>query len=190
MKMTPCSSRSSRIWWYTTSDSYCAATPDTRRCFSASGMPSLSYVRLMSSGRSSQEVACFSVERTKYLMLSKSMPVRSEPHVGMGFLPNRLEGLEAQLEHPLGLVLERRDLAHHVLVEAALGRWRQRRRCRANRIRSCPATQWSRLGSWGRCQWMCSSSSFLQGWGERDGGRTHVRPLDECGQSLNVNVEN
>ena len=33
---------SSRIWWYTTSDSYWAATPATRRCFSASGMPSLS----------------------------------------------------------------------------------------------------------------------------------------------------
>jgi hypothetical protein len=42
MKITPCSSRSSRIWWYTTSDSYCAATPDTKRAFSASGMPSLS----------------------------------------------------------------------------------------------------------------------------------------------------
>ena len=44
----------------------------------------------MSSGRSSQLVACFSVERTKYLMLSKSMPDRSEPHVGMGFFSNRL----------------------------------------------------------------------------------------------------
>ena len=29
-------------WWYTTSDSYWAATPATRRCFSASGMPSRS----------------------------------------------------------------------------------------------------------------------------------------------------
>ena len=38
----------------------------------------------MSSGRSSHEVACFSEERTKYLMLSKSMPLRSEPHVGIG----------------------------------------------------------------------------------------------------------
>ena len=43
----------------------------------------------MSSGRSSQLVACFSVDRTKYLMLSKSMPLRSEPQVGIGFLPNR-----------------------------------------------------------------------------------------------------
>ena len=42
----------------------------------------------MSAGSSSQDVACFSVERTKYLMLSKSMPDRSEPHVGIGFLPN------------------------------------------------------------------------------------------------------
>ena len=42
----------------------------------------------MSSGSSSQDVACFSVDRTKYLMLSKSMPDRSEPQVGIGFLPN------------------------------------------------------------------------------------------------------
>ncbi len=38
----------------------------------------------MSSGRSSHEVACFSLERTKYLMLSKSMVARSEPQVGIG----------------------------------------------------------------------------------------------------------
>lgn len=38
----------------------------------------------MSSGRSSQLAACFSVERTKYLMLSKSMPARLEPQFGMG----------------------------------------------------------------------------------------------------------
>ncbi len=43
----------------------------------------------MSAGSSSQEAACFSVERTKYLMFSKSMVVRSEPHVGSGFLWNR-----------------------------------------------------------------------------------------------------
>src|SRR5680860_1303019 len=42
----------------------------------------------MSSGRSSHEEACFSVDFTKYLMLSKSMPVRSLPQVGIGFLPN------------------------------------------------------------------------------------------------------
>src|SRR5690606_21281879 len=40
-----------------------------------------------------QLVACFSVERTKYLMLSKSMPERSEPQLGMGFLPNRRSAL-------------------------------------------------------------------------------------------------
>ena len=40
----------------------------------------------MSCGRSSHVCACFSVERTKYLMLSKSMVDRSAPHVGMGFL--------------------------------------------------------------------------------------------------------
>ena len=42
----------------------------------------------MSSGRSSQVWACFSVERTKYLMFSKSIPERSAPQVGMGFLRN------------------------------------------------------------------------------------------------------
>ena len=42
----------------------------------------------MSAGRSSQVAACFSVDFTKYLMLSKSMPDRSEPHAGMGFLSN------------------------------------------------------------------------------------------------------
>src|SRR5665213_2249503 len=39
----------------------------------------------MSSGRSSQLSACFSVERTKYLMLAKSMPDRSAPQSGIGF---------------------------------------------------------------------------------------------------------
>ncbi len=38
----------------------------------------------MSSGRSSHEAACFSEERTKYLMLSKSMSSRPAPHVGSG----------------------------------------------------------------------------------------------------------
>ena len=42
----------------------------------------------MSEGRSSQEVACVSVERTKYLILSNSMPDRSGPQVGMGFFSN------------------------------------------------------------------------------------------------------
>src|SRR6188474_2784823 len=41
----------------------------------------------MSSGSSSQVWACFSVERTKYLMLSKSMPDRSAPQVGIGLRP-------------------------------------------------------------------------------------------------------
>src|SRR5262244_2259478 len=43
----------------------------------------------MSAGRSSQDAACFSVDRTKYLMFSKSMPDRSEPHVGIGLRLNR-----------------------------------------------------------------------------------------------------
>jgi hypothetical protein len=41
----------------------------------------------MSSGKSSQLAACFSVDRTKYLMLSKSMPSRLEPHFGIGLRP-------------------------------------------------------------------------------------------------------
>ena len=44
----------------------------------------------MSAGRSSQVWACFSVERTKYLMLSKSIVDRSEPHVGIGLRPKSL----------------------------------------------------------------------------------------------------
>ena len=44
----------------------------------------------MSAGRSSQLVACFSVERTKYLMLSKSIPSSSAPQVGIGLRPNSL----------------------------------------------------------------------------------------------------
>src|SRR5664279_4278887 len=44
----------------------------------------------MSSGRSSQEAACFSVDRTKYLMVSKWIPDRSAPHVGIGCRSNSL----------------------------------------------------------------------------------------------------
>jgi len=51
----------------------------------------------MSSGNSSQEDACFSVERTKYLMVSKLMPERSAPQVGMGFFSNRRKPLRRVL---------------------------------------------------------------------------------------------
>ena len=61
----------------------------------------------MSSGRSSQDVACFSVDRTKYLMLSKSMPDRSEPQVGMGFLPNSRRPLSRRSSIHSRLVLRR-----------------------------------------------------------------------------------
>ncbi len=64
MKMTPCFSRSSRTWWYTTSDSYWAPTPD-RNLRSASGMPRRSNVFLMSSGTSSHVREDFSDARTK-----------------------------------------------------------------------------------------------------------------------------
>src|ERR1700730_5320586 len=47
----------------------------------------------MSAGSSSQLAACFSVDRTKYLMLSKSMPDRSEPQLGMGLRPKYLSPL-------------------------------------------------------------------------------------------------
>ena len=65
-------------------------------------MPRRSYVRLMSSGSSSHEVACFSVDRTKYLMLSKSMPDSSEPHRGIGFFVEGAERPQADVEHPPG----------------------------------------------------------------------------------------
>src|SRR5690242_7085300 len=41
----------------------------------------------MSAGSSSQLAACFSVDLTKYLMLSKSIPDRSAPQLGMGLRP-------------------------------------------------------------------------------------------------------
>ena len=47
----------------------------------------------MSSGRSSHVAACFSLERTKYLMLSKSMPSSPAPQPGMGFLSKILRAL-------------------------------------------------------------------------------------------------
>src|SRR4026208_1051235 len=55
-KSTPFDSRSAWSLWYTTSDSYWAPTP-ARYFFSASGIPSLSQVSLMSAGRASQEAA-------------------------------------------------------------------------------------------------------------------------------------
>src|SRR5690606_20458255 len=51
----------------------------------------------MSSGRSSQEVACFSVERTKYLMFSKSIRDRSAPQEGIGFLSKSFSALSRVL---------------------------------------------------------------------------------------------
>jgi len=47
----------------------------------------------MSAGSSSQVAACFSVDRTKYLMFSKSIPDRSEPQVGMGLRRNNCRPL-------------------------------------------------------------------------------------------------
>ena len=61
-KITPCLVSSSFTEWYTTSDSYWAVTP-ARNLRSASGMPSLSNVRLTFSGTSSQLFSARSVER-------------------------------------------------------------------------------------------------------------------------------
>ena len=65
--------------------------------------------------------ACFSVERTKYLMLSKSMPDEVGAPGGHRLAVEELEALQAQVEHPLRLALLRGDVADDVLVEAALG---------------------------------------------------------------------
>src|ERR1044072_3779327 len=55
-KIPPCFSSDSLILWYTTSESYCAPTPERNFC-SASGMPSLSNVPFMSDGTSSHDFA-------------------------------------------------------------------------------------------------------------------------------------
>src|SRR4028118_1407316 len=61
----------------------------------------------MSSGRSSHEAAWASVERTKYLMLSKSMPERSEPQSGIGLRPNSLKALRRRSSIHSGSLLRR-----------------------------------------------------------------------------------
>ena len=53
-------------------------------------------------------------------------------------LAEQPQALEAGLEHPLGLVLERRDVADDVLARARAARWRRRRRSRPSRTRSVP----------------------------------------------------
>src|ERR1051325_1229309 len=90
----------------------------------------------MSAGRSSQDAACFSVDRTKYLMFSKSMPARSEPRAGppgrdrFGFKQG--QPFQPQAEHPLRLVLLRRDVPDDVFGQAAA-------RGRAGLVRVRPA---------------------------------------------------
>src|SRR3954454_19989733 len=59
----------------------------------------------MSAGSSSQDVACFSDDRTKYLMLSKSMPDRSLPQLGIGFLSNSRRPLRRSLSIHSGSLL-------------------------------------------------------------------------------------
>ena len=76
----------------------------------------------MSAGRSSHDSACFSVDRTKYLMLSKSMPDRSAPQVGIGLRPKYLQALEPQFSSIHSrLVLACRDVADHLFGQSALG---------------------------------------------------------------------
>ena len=75
----------------------------------------------MSSGSSSQVAACFSVERTKYLMLSKSMPDEVGAPGRQRLLAEQPQALEPQVEHPLRLGLLRRDVADDLLGQPALG---------------------------------------------------------------------
>ena len=62
--------------------------------------------------------ACFSVERTKYLMLSKSMPDRSAPQRGMGFFSNRPRALSRNSSIHCGLVLQAGDVGDDIGGEA------------------------------------------------------------------------
>src|SRR3954465_7150996 len=61
----------------------------------------------MSAGRSSQLVACFSVERTKYLMLSKAISDRSAPHIGIGLRSKTCSALSRFLSIHSGSFLRR-----------------------------------------------------------------------------------
>ena len=65
----------------------------------------------MSAGSSSQDVACFSVERTKYLMLSKSMSPSSAPQVGNGLRPKSRWPLSRRSSIHFGSFLSREILA-------------------------------------------------------------------------------
>ena len=65
----------------------------------------------MSAGRSSQEVACFSVERTKYLMLSKSMSPSSAPQAGIGLRPKSLWPFRRRSSIHCGSLFSREMLA-------------------------------------------------------------------------------
>ncbi len=75
----------------------------------------------MSSGRSSQVAACFSLERTKYLMLSKWMPSRLEPQFGIGLRSKMRSAFSRCLQHPLRLALLGRDVTDHRFGQPALG---------------------------------------------------------------------
>src|ERR1700738_2449344 len=79
----------------------------------------------MSSGKSSHVAACFSVDRTKYLMLSKWMPSRLEPQFGIGFRSKMRSALSRfsrhpPPRHPLRLVLLRGDVTDHRFGQPAL----------------------------------------------------------------------
>src|SRR6185437_5636132 len=74
----------------------------------------------MSAGRSSHDSACFSVDRTKYLMLSKSMPDRSEPQFGMGLRPKYFSPFSRFSSIHSGSFL-RAEMSDHLFGEPALG---------------------------------------------------------------------
>ena len=132
----------------------------------------------MSAGRSSQVAACFSVDFTKYLMLSKSMPDRSEPHVGIGFLSNSRRPLSRFLSIHSRLVLAGRDVADDLLGQAAA-------RVGAGSVGVGPAVlvgadALRAAGSWPRCQrW--SSLSFLAVGRAEVGSELAGRPCRDVG---------
>ena len=120
-KRTPCSSRSSRLRWNTTSLSYCAVTPD-RYLRSASGMPEL-LVRVLDGVGQVLPLVHLPAGRLDVIEDVVEVEVRhlrGEP--GRHRLALEvLEGAQAEVPHPLGLVLHLRHLAHDGLVQALLG---------------------------------------------------------------------
>ena len=117
-KRIPCLASSSRLRWYTTSDSYCAVTP-ARYWRSASGMPSFSYVAFICSGSSSHS-STWSPDGPEVVVDVLEVDVghvHGEP-LAIGLRSNGLQGPQAHLGHPPRLALPPRDLLDDPLVDA------------------------------------------------------------------------